>query len=148
MFLKKKSLWSHNFYLCFNQIGFPESSVGKESTCNAEDPSLIPGSGTFNEEWICYPFQYSWHSLVAWLVKNCLQCGRPGLDPWVGKIPWKRERLPTPVFWPGEFHGLYSPWGHKESDTMSDFHFTSLQPKQWVWENEKRSKCKFLTKIY
>ena len=38
-------------------------------------------------------------------------------NPWVGKIPWKRERLPTPVFWPGEFHGLYSPWGRKESDT-------------------------------
>ena len=33
------------------------------------------------------------------------------------KIPWRRERLPTPVFWPGEFHGLYSPWGRKESDT-------------------------------
>ena len=31
--------------------------------------------------------------------------------------PWRRERLPTPVFWPGKFHGLYSPWGHKESDT-------------------------------
>ena len=31
----------------------------------------------------------------------------------VGKIPCKRERLPTPVFWPGEFHWLYSPWGHK-----------------------------------
>ena len=30
--------------------------------------------------------------------------------------PWRRERLPTPVFWPGEFHGLYSPWGHKQSD--------------------------------
>ena len=30
----------------------------------------------------------------------------PGFDPWVGKIPWRRERLPTPVFWPGEFHGL------------------------------------------
>ena len=28
----------------------------------------------------------------------------------------RRERLPTPVFWPGEFHGLYSPWGHRESD--------------------------------
>ena len=38
-----------------------------------------------------------------------LQCGRPGFDPWVGKIPWRRERLPTPVFWPGEFHELYSP---------------------------------------
>ena len=36
-------------------------------------------------------------------------------DPWVGKIPWRRERLPTPVFWPGESHGLYSQWGHKES---------------------------------
>jgi len=35
----------------------------------------------------------------------------------VGKIPWRRERLPTPVFWPGEFYGLYSPWGHKELDT-------------------------------
>ena len=46
----------------------------------------------------------------------CLQCGRSGFDPWVGKIPWRRERLPTLVFWPGEFHGLYSPWGCKESD--------------------------------
>ena len=41
---------------------------------------------------------------------------RPGFNPWVGKIPWKRERLPTPVSWPGEFHGLYSPWGCKELD--------------------------------
>ena len=38
-------------------------------------------------------------------------------DPWIEKSPWRRERLPTPVFWPGEFHGLYSPWGCKESDT-------------------------------
>ena len=37
---------------------------------------------------------------------------------WVGKIPWRRERVPTPVFWPGgKFHELYSPWIHKESDT-------------------------------
>ena len=43
--------------------------------------------------------------------------GDLGSNPWVGKIPWRRERLPTPVFWPGEFHGLYSPWGRKESDT-------------------------------
>ena len=41
----------------------------------------------------------------------------PGFDPWVGKIPWRRERLSTAVFWPGEFHGLYSPRGHKELDT-------------------------------
>ena len=38
-------------------------------------------------------------------------------DSWVRKIPWRRNRLATPLFWPGEFHELYSPWGHKESDT-------------------------------
>ena len=42
-------------------------------------------------------------------------------DPWVGRIPWRKEWLPTPVFWPGEFHGQkslagYSPWGCKESE--------------------------------
>ena len=37
-------------------------------------------------------------------------------DPWVGKIPWRTERLSTPLFWPGEFHRLYSPWGCKELD--------------------------------
>ena len=39
-----------------------------------------------------------------------------GFNPCVWKIPWRWEWLPTPVFWPGEFHGLYSPWGCKESD--------------------------------
>ena len=43
--------------------------------------------------------------------------GDLGSIPGVGKIPWRREQLPTPAFWPGEFHGLYSPWGRKESDT-------------------------------
>ena len=47
--------------------------------------------------------------MVARLVKNPpAKCRRPGFDPWVGKIPWRWERLPTLVFWPGEFHGLYS----------------------------------------
>ena len=49
------------------------------------------------------------HGLPLWLSwkRICLQCGRPRIDPWVGKIPWRSERLPTPVFWPGEFHGLH-----------------------------------------
>ena len=52
-----------------------------------------------------------------------LQCRWPWFDPRVWKIPWRRERLPTPVFLPGEFHGQknlvgYSPWGHTESDTI------------------------------
>ena len=54
---------------------------------------------------------------MALLVKNLPAIRRPGFDPWVEKIPWRRECLPTVVFWPGEFHGLYSPWVHEESDT-------------------------------
>ena len=98
-------------------MGFPDSSVGKESTCNAGDPGLIPGSGRFAGKGIGYLLQYSWASLVAQLVKNLPAVRGTWVQSWVGKIPWRRERLPTPVFWPGEFYGLYSPWGHKESDT-------------------------------
>jgi len=38
--------------------------------------------------------------------ESTCNAGDPRFDPWVGKIPWRRERLPTPVFWPGEFYGL------------------------------------------
>ena len=86
-----------------NSLGFPDSSVGKESTCNAGDPRLGRSSG----EGIGYPLQYSWASLVAQLVKNLLGLQDTWVDPWVGKIPWIKERLSTPVFWPGDFHGLY-----------------------------------------
>ena len=58
-----------------NQMGVPDGSDGKESTCNAGDLGSIPG---------------------------------------LGRTPWRREWLPTPVFWPGEFHGLCSPRGCKE----------------------------------
>ena len=47
----------------------------------------------------------------------CLQCVRPGSDPWVGEISWRREWLLMPVFWSEEFYGLYNPWSRKESDT-------------------------------
>ena len=56
--------------------------------------------------WSLYPEDRA--SLIAQLVKNLLQWGRPEFDPLVGKISWRWERLPTPVFWPGEFHGLQS----------------------------------------
>ena len=51
-------------------MGFPDSSVGKESTCNAGDPDLIPGLGRSAGEGTGYPLQSSWGSLVAQLVKN------------------------------------------------------------------------------
>ena len=51
------------------------------------------------------------------------------VHPWVGKMPWRRERLPTPVLRPGELHALYSPRGHKESDATEclTFQFLSKQ---------------------
>ena len=50
--------------------GFPGSSTGKESTCNAGDPGLIPGSGRSPREGISYQLQYSWASLEAQKLKN------------------------------------------------------------------------------
>ena len=98
------------------QQGFPNSSVGKEPTCNAGDPGSIPGSGRYPGEGIGYPLQYSWASLLAQLVKNLPAMWETWVQSLGWEIPWRRQRLPTPVFWPGEFHGLYSPWGSKESD--------------------------------
>ena len=47
---------------------------------------------------------------------NC-NVGDLGLIPGLGRSPGEGNGwLPTPVFWPGEFHGLYSPWGHTVSD--------------------------------
>ena len=50
--------------------GFPDNSVGKESTCNGGDPGSIPGLGRSTGEGIGYPLQYSWGSLVSQQVKN------------------------------------------------------------------------------
>ena len=52
----------------YTKLGFPDSSVGKESVCNAGDPNSIPGSGRFSGEGIGYPLQYPWVSLVAQLA--------------------------------------------------------------------------------
>ena len=66
-------------------LGFPGSSVGKESACNAGDRSSIPGSGRSAGEEIGYPLQYSWVSLVAQPVKN-----PPAMrETWVGSLGWE-----------------------------------------------------------
>ena len=81
-----------------------------------EIPVWFLGQGRCPGKGIGYPLQYSWASLVAQLVQNPPAMQETWVWSWFGKIPWKRERLLTPVFWPGEFHELYSPWGCKESD--------------------------------
>ena len=65
-------------------MGFPGSSAGKESACNARDPGSIPGSGSSTGEGIGYPLQYSWASLVAQLVKNL-----PAIEDLVRSLGWE-----------------------------------------------------------
>ena len=61
---------------------------------------------------------------MAHVVKNLPAMQRLGFDPWVGKMHWRRERLPTPVFWPGEFHVLYRPWGRRVRRDWATFTFS------------------------
>ena len=102
-------------------MGFPSSSVGKKFTCNAEDPGLIPGSGWYPGERTAT--HYSIIGLPWWLRwwGICLQCRRPGFNPWVGKIPWKRAWQPLQYFFLKNHHGQRSlvgssPGSRKDSD--------------------------------
>ena len=85
--------------------------------------------------------------------ESICQCRRRGFDPWVGKIPWRKKYLPTPVFLPGQFHGQrslegYSPWGHKifRHTLITKHHQDPMEQSQallwqkrdfprWVWPN-------------
>ena len=71
---------------------------------------------------------------LPWWLKQqriFLKCGRPGFDPWVGKMPWRRKWQPTPVFLPEESHGqrnlvgYHPPWGSKALDTTEQLTLTS-----------------------
>ena len=66
-------------------VSFPGSSAGKESSCNAGDPGSIPGSGRSPGEGIGNPFQYSWASPVAQMVRN-----PPSVrETWVRSLVWE-----------------------------------------------------------
>ena len=78
---------THHFeyYEYYHFKGFPGSSAGKESTCDAGDPVLIPGLGRSAGEGIGYSLQYSWASLGAQLVKN-----PPAMQKtWVQSLGWE-----------------------------------------------------------
>ena len=100
--------------LLVKYLGFPDSSAGKESACNAGDPSSIPGSGRSPGKGIGYPLQYSWASLVAQMVKNPPAVQETWVQSWIGKIPWRKTWQPTLVFLPGE-----SPWTEKPGRLQS-----------------------------
>ena len=104
--------------------GFPGSSAGKEATCNAGDPSSIPGLGTSTGDGIGYPFQFSWASLVAEMVKN-----PPAMrETWVRSLGWEdplEEGLAThSIFLPEEL-----PWTEEPGGLQS-------MRSQRVWHNQ------------
>ena len=90
--------------------------------------------------------------MLSWWLRGksiCSQCGRPGFDPWVRKIPWRRKWQPTPVSVPGESHGKrslvdYSPRAHKELDMTEEIHFHSHDAvkvmhsiRQQIWKTQQ-----------
>ena len=115
--------------------GFPGNSAGKESACNAGDPSLIPGSGRSAGEGMGYPLQYSWASLVAQLVKNL-----PAMwETWIRSLDWEDplEKENCPLQYSGLENSMdcIAPWSHKELDTTEQLslHFIpTLHPQQRV----------------
>ena len=98
-------------------LGFPGSSAGKESACNAGDPGSIPGLGRSSEKGIGYPLQSSWASLMAQLVKNL-----PVMqETWVISLGWE-DPLEKRTATHSSSLAWRIPWTaqsmrHKESDT-------------------------------
>ena len=125
----------------FEEAGRELVVLGVESWEPSQGASCRLSRGTGWSEAVSSSLLHIWCASLlfqgspVWLrqLRICLQCGRPGFDPWVGKIPWRREWLPTPVFWPGEYRGQrslvgYSPWGRKELDRtewLTCSHFSS-----------------------
>ena len=85
------------------------------STRDLPDPGIEPVFYCVSYIGKQFPGDSEWYRI-------CLQHGRPGFNPWVGKIPWRRAWQPIPVFLLGKFYGQrsqagYSSWAHKELDT-------------------------------
>ena len=113
-----------------HKLGFPDSSVGKESTCNAGHPGLIPESRKFTGEGKGYPFQYSWASIVAQLIKTL-----PVMwETWVWSLSWK-----NPLEKGNATHSRFLAWrirwsmGSQSWTWLSNFHFTF----HWIIEKSK-----------
>ena len=111
----------HFFFLVMVSItasctmGFPHNSIGKESACNAGDPSSMPGSGRSTGERTGYPLQYSSASLVAQLVRNA-----PAMrETWVQSLGWEdrleKGKATHSSILAGRIPWTVSPWGRKET---------------------------------
>ena len=127
-------------------MGFPDSSVDKESTCNERDPGSITGSGRSGGEGIGYPLQISWASLVAQLVKN-----PPAMqETWVQSLVWEdplekgkathSSILAWRIPWPVQSMESQKNQSHKATDTterlsLSFHHFNTIFCQLHIVEN-------------
>ena len=117
------------------KVRLPCSSAGKQSAYNAEDTSLIPGSGSSPGEGISYPLQYSWVSLVAQMIKS--DVGDLGSIPRLGRSPGGGHGTPLQYSCLENPRGQrslvdHSPWGHKES-AMTE-HAYNTQVRHGLWD--------------
>ena len=116
-------IYSHTLYT----RGFPDNSGGKESACNAWDPSSIPGSGRSAGEEIGHPLQHSWASLVAQLVKN-----PPAMwKTWVWSLGWE-DTLEKGKVSHSSILAWRIPWtvqamGSQSQTWLSNLHFFCMQ---------------------
>ena len=114
--MQTRTIHAYTHTCAHTYVSVPGSSVSKESACNAGDSSSISWVGKipWRRDALPTPVFLGFPAGSAGKESACnagdlgsIPGSRPGYD----SLPWRRERLPTPVFWPGEFHGLYSPWG-------------------------------------
>ena len=93
------------------RLGFPDSSVSKESACKAGESGSIPGS--IAGEGTGYPLTPVFLGFPCGSANKESACnaGELGLIHGLGRSPGEVKGYPLPVFWPGEFHELYSTWG-------------------------------------
>ena len=121
-------LFGFTFKIYFkpNHLGFPDNSVGKESDCNAGGRVWFQGGVIcWRRDRLPTPV-FSGFPCCSAGLRIRLPCGRPGFSPWVEKIPWRRERLPTHfsilawrILWT-TVHGIA-----KSRTGLIDFHFLS-----------------------
>ena len=107
------------------------SSTGKVWWIRGQIECGVPAGETGQKNLWCGTILGFGASLVAQMVKNLPAMKETRLDPWVGKIPWRKEWLHTPVFLPGEFHGWRSLAGfssrcYKELDMIEQLTLSLL----------------------